>query len=513
MVDALGPEEAGVGLRHYLYVIRRRKWIVVLVTALVVVIAAAFVFHQRSEYAAETTIVVGQGGGLVSPANAGAIQPFSATMTELIKSTVVARAVTSQLGLSLSPEQLLSKVSVSVGPQSAALRVRVVDNAPEQAQAIARQIGIAFSGLVKDRFGTTTRSGTTTSTNNPPLTATIWDPAHVIPGRVQPKPTQSLTIAALLGLVLGLLAAFLRDYFDRSLSGPESIERAFGIPVVGQIPSIDRRPTSAVERISSIGRRSIGKRPVGERQRPPRVVWDDKHGELVEAFRTLRANLQYVSVDKPLRTLLITSTGPAQGKTTVCANLTVALAQSGSSVVAVEADLRRPLLASLFRIASSSPGLTSVLVGKSELAKTIRRLDLPPLSSAIADQAKQVAILPSGPLPPNPSGMIASPQMKHLVDGLTRAFDYVLLDSPPILLIADTLELAKMADGVIVVARSAEITKDDAYELRNLAQRLGINLVGAVVTDVPIRPGYGYSQYTAKPVFDGRLKTAEARKR
>src|ERR1035437_743370 len=229
--------ETGVGLRTYLDVIWRRKWTVVLVTALAIGAAAAFTFTQQSKYAAETTIVVGQAGGLVQPQNANAIQPFSATMTELIKSTVVADAVTRQLKLSLSPQSLLSRISVSFNPESAALKVSVIDHDPSQARAIARQIGIVFSDLVTSRFGPT-KTTKSQSSANPPLTATVWDPAHVVPGKVQPKPKQNLIIAALLGLSLGLLAAFLRDYFDRSLRGTAAIENAFGIPVIGQIPSI-----------------------------------------------------------------------------------------------------------------------------------------------------------------------------------------------------------------------------------------------------------------------------------
>lgn len=482
-----GSEEGSIGLRQYLNVIWRRKWTLLLVTALVVGAAAAFTYQQRSEYAAEVTIVVGQAGGLVQPQNANAIQPFSATMTELIKSTVVASAVTRQLQLKLSADQLLSKVSVSFNPESAALKVRVVNHVPSQARAIAQQIGVSFSGLVEDRFGSAAQSKSGSSAN-PPLTATIWDPAHVVPGRVQPKPAQNLIIASMLGLVLGLLAAFLRDYFDRSLRGTESIERAFGIPVVGQIPSI------------------------GKRKKRPRILWSEDHGDFAEAFRTLRANLQYVAVSKPLRTLLITSARPAQGKTTVCANLAIALAQSGSSVVAVETDLRRPVLSGLFGIPPSSAGLTNVLVGSGQLAETIRRIDLPASPGAMADHPGGVAVLPSGPLPPNPSEMVASPKMKLLADGLAQAFDYVLLDSPPILLVADTLELAKMADGVIVVVRSSKATADDAHELRNLAQRLDINLVGIIVTDLPVRPGYGYSQYATETVSRGSEATG-ARKR
>lgn len=467
------PGETGVELRTYLDVIWRRKWTVVLVTALAIGAAAAFTFTQQSKYAAETTIVVGQAGGLVQPQNANAIQPFSATMTELIKSTVVADAVVRQLNLPFSAQSLLNRVSVSFNPESAALKVSVIDSNPSRARAIARQISIVFADLVKSRFGTA-KATTSQSSANPPLTAAVWDPAHIVPGKVQPKPKQNLIIASLLGLVLGLLAAFLRDYFDRSLRGTTAIEDAFDVPVIGQIPSIGKRP------------------------KRPRMVWNNDHDDSAEAFRTLRANLQYVGLNKPLRTILITSPGPGQGKTTVCANLAMALAQSGSSVVAVETDLRRPLLSSLFGIPPLSSGLTNVLVGAGELPKALYRLDIEPPPGTMANHAGKVTVLPCGPLPPNPSEILASSQMKQLMENLVSAYDYVLLDSPPILLVADTLELAKLADGVIVVVRSTSATTDEARELHNLARRLAINLVGTVVTDVPVRPGYSYSQHNAK---------------
>jgi capsular exopolysaccharide synthesis family protein len=463
--------EAGIGLRHYLDVLRRRKWTVLVILALAIGASAALTIREKSMYKAETTVVVGQGSGLFNPQNAAAIQPFTATMKELLQSTIVASGVISDLGLNLTTSQVLNKISVSFDPESALLKVSVVDHVPSQAKAIADSVATRFTALVRKRFP----AGISTTSGSPPVRAFVWDPAHVVPGRVSPTPAKNLIIASALGLVLGLLAAFMRDHFDRSLRTIDEIEQAFGAPVIGQIPTIKK---SAKER--------------------PRLLWDED-GEFAESFRGLRANLQYLAVQRPLRTILVTSPAANQGKTTVCANLATALAQSGASVVLLEADLRRPALSAAFGLPASAPGLTSVLIGNAQLGRSTYEIKLPEHPGG-AIQERAVTVLPSGPLPPNPSELVASPRMRRLVDGLADLFDTVVLDSPPLLPVADSLGLAKLVDGVIVVVRAKSATRDDARAVRLLVERLDIPLVGIVVSDVTVRGGYGtYGSYTSRP--------------
>jgi polysaccharide biosynthesis transport protein len=476
MSDLRETEGAGVGLRQYLDVVWRRKLIVVAVLALAIGAASALTLSTTSLYEAQTTIVVGQGNGLVQPQNSGAIQPFTATMIELLQSTVVAEDVIRDLHLTLTPGQLLGSVSVSFNPESAALKVSVVNHVPGTAQAIADRLGVNFSRLVEKRLGKGIPA-TTGSQATPPLTASVWDPAHVIPGKVEPKPTRNLLIAGILGLVLGLLGAFLRDYFDRTLRTVDEIERAFGVPVIGQIPTV--RP--------------------GNRERT-RILWDE-NGDFAESFRGLRANLQYLAVQWPLRTILVTSPAANQGKTTVCASLATAIVQAGQSVVLIEADLRRPRLADTFGLPRLRPGLTSVLVGNSQLGRATAEIKLPPSLGQAKGQDMAITVLPSGPLPPNPSELVGSPRMRRLVDGLADLYDTVILDSPPLLPVADSLALAKLVDGVIIVVRAKSATRDDAHAVRSLADRLGIHLVGVVMTDVPRRDHY-YAEYTSELVPD-----------
>lgn len=460
-------DEPGGGLTAYLDVVRRRKLIVLAVTAIAVAAAAALALTAKPVYRAETKIVIGQGGGLVQPGFANSIQPYTATMSDLIQSDVVASNVVKSLGLSESPHTLLSKISTAINPQTAVVNVYVDDNDQQRAVRIDQQVALVFSQLVADRFGHTG----TGSASSPPLTANVFDPAHALPGRVSPKPVQDIVIALIVGLVLGLIGAFVREHFDRALRTREDVERAFGIPVIGQVPfGVD-----------------------GKEQR--HVAWEGR-GETAEAFRGLRANLQYLSVQRPLRTLLVTSASPEQGKTTVAANLAVTIARSGASVVVVDGDLRRPRLETTLEQPATADGLTNVLVGTSDLNAVLNDVRLP------ADRGQEpgrLALIASGPLPPNPAELLSSAQMTALLDRLSASFDYTIIDSPPVLLVADALELARSADGVLLVVRRSKASTDEAKELRSTVGRLGMHLVGTVLTDVEPVGAYGAYGDTPPP--------------
>ena len=469
MADAHLQAESGVDLRRYLDVVRRRKWIFLTVLGVVVAAAALYTFVQTPTYEARTTIVVGEGGGIVQPQNANAIQPFSATMEELLKSSIVASRVINSLHLSMTPEQLLSEVSVTFNPESAALQVSVVDTSTTRAKAIAAKIGAIFSQIVSERLD---GQGPGTKTA---LTAVVWDPAHVLPGRVSPKRTRDLVVAGVLGILLGLVAAFVREHFDRRLRSTEEIERAFDVPVIGQIAAV-----------------------IGDMRRPR--VLADEGGQFAEAFRALRANLQYLAVGKTMRTILVTSASAGQGKTTVCANLAKALAGAGATVALVEADLRRPQLGNVFGLARQSEGLTSVLVGRSSLSEAMHTVVSPSDPGGRSSPVHSVSLLASGPLPPNPSELLGSSAMREVVHRLGARFDFVIVDSPPILLVSDAVELAQLVDGVILIVRADQATTDEAREIRSMVDRLDINLVGVVVTGVRARTGYGAYYSTDRDV-------------
>ncbi|MHB8470934.1 MAG: tyrosine-protein kinase domain-containing protein [Gaiellaceae bacterium] len=469
MIDApreLDTVQRSLGLRQYADTLWRRKWLVLGVLAACVGLAVGLSLVQAKKYEATTKIVVGQGNGLIPSAYSNAVQPYTATMADLVTSNIVAATVVRELHLPETPQALLNQVSVAINPSTAVMTVNVIDHSASRAVLIAQHVASVFAKLVQERFGSkpTALGGGTVQL---PLTATVFDPAHASASPVSPKPTQNAIVAFAIGLVLGLLAAFVREHFDRALRTREAVEESFGVPVIGMVPF---------------------KRVRKGEIRP--VAWEG-HGELAEAFRTLRANLQYLGVRRPLRTILITSAAQEQGKTTVSVNLGVAIARSGSSAVLVDADLRRPRLSEALG-APTLAGLTSVLVGASSAEEAlvdvglVGPIDTSPLGGG------QLSLLGPGPSPPNPTELLASAQMSALLERLAVTHDHVVIDSPPLLGLADSLELARMVDGVIIVARRNSATIDDARELRQLVQRSGIRVIGTVFTDVETPRAYGY---------------------
>jgi capsular exopolysaccharide synthesis family protein len=461
--DAGTQEGTSLGLRNYADALWRRKWLLVGVVAACVGLAVGVSSVQAKKYEATTKIVVGQGNGLIPSAYSNAVQPYTATMADLVKSNIVAETVKRQLRLTGSAQSLQNQISVSINPSTAVMTVNVVDRSPARAVQIAKSVGSVFSKLVKERFGSkpTPLGGGTVQL---PLTATVFDPAHASSTPVSPRPVRNAAIALAIGLVLGLLAVFLREHFDRGLRTREEVEESFGAPVIGQIPFLRSR--------------NVEFRP---------VAWEG-HGDLAEAFRTLRANLQYLGVRRPLRTILVTSAAPEQGKTTVTINLALAIARSGSSAVVIEGDLRRPRLDRALEL-HPIVGLTNVLVGSASVEEALVEIPLPGTASL---NAGQLSFLSSGPLPPNPTELLASAQMSSLLERVAVTHDHVIIDSPPLLGLADALELARMVDGVVLVARRNSATVDDARELRVLTERSGIRVVGTVFTDVEATRTYGY---------------------
>ncbi len=444
-------ERTGVGLSHYAEVIRRRRWIILPIVAAAIVVAVLFSALQKPVYSAQAKIVIGQGDRLFQAQNGNVIQPFTATMADLIKSDIVARRVISTLGLHSTPSSLLSNVAVSTNPQTAVLQLTVHDNNPQQARRIAEQFGATFVSLVQDRFG---KRGSGAS-GTLPITASVFDPAHVVPGAVSPKPVRNVAIAAGLGIVLGLVAAFLVEQLDGTLRTQEDIEARLGMPVVGRVP---------VQRLDLLTDTAD--------------VWDGRVDD-VEAYRKLRAILYSLTHQPRLRTLLVTSASEGHGKEAVTANLARAIANTGTRALLIEGDLRRRVLD--VALDRRLPGLTNVLAGDASLEQAVRPIVVPPVEVGAA--AMQFDFLPSGSTTPNPAELSAGASMAELLRTAADRYDYVLIDAAPLLGFADALQLAHIVDGVVLVVEKDHLRAQEAKELRSVLERLDAHSIGVVVTD------------------------------
>jgi non-specific protein-tyrosine kinase len=276
---------------------------------------------------------------------------------------------------------------------------------------------------------------------------------------VKPQPVRNALLAAVVGLMLAAGIVFLIEFLDDSLRDPEEITRKWGIPMLGMIVNFDSDNGS--ELITEIEPRS----PVSE------------------AFRSIRTNLQFASVTSPLHTLLVTSPSPEDGKTTVVANLACVFAQVGRKVVVVDSDLRRPSLHKLFELPNRF-GLTDQFIRPQEY-----------LNGAVQPtEVKNLYLLSSGSLPPNPSELISSQRMVEIIQTLEAQYEVVFLDAPPSLVVTDANVLANHADGVILVIRPST-TKRAAikHTIEQMAQ-VKANIIGVVLNGVNVKKSR-YSYY------------------
>jgi len=206
----------------------------------------------------------------------------------------------------------------------------------------------------------------------------------------------------------------------------------------------------------------------------------DPKSPISEAYRTLRTNIQFSSVDKPIKTLVITSSGATEGKSTTASNIAASFTQMGKSVVLVDADLRRPRLAKMFDL-SNREGLSSVLYQQEDVFKQIRKVD-------------GAHVLPSGPIPPNPAEMLSSDRMKNVIDSLKTAYDYVIIDSPPVSYVTDGAILSSICDGTLLVVAAGQTDQRMAVAAKEQLDKVSANILGVVLTKIPTK-GKGYYKY------------------
>lgn len=212
----------------------------------------------------------------------------------------------------------------------------------------------------------------------------------------------------------------------------------------------------------------------------PLIALRDPQSPAAEAYRTLRTNIQFSSLDKPLHTLLVTSTAPDEGKSTTLANLAVTMAQAEQRVILVDCDLRRPTLHTLFNL-PNQVGLTSVILREETAPLPLLETSVPGLS-----------LLASGPLPPRPADLLGSRRMEALIARLRDEADMVLFDTPPVIAVTDAAVLATRLDGVLLVLQAGKTRRDRAREARRLLEKVKANIVGVILNNARQEAGYGY---------------------
>ncbi len=301
---------------------------------------------------------------------------------------------------------------------------------------------------------------------------------------VSPKKKMNLLLGLLIGLGLGIGIAFFLEYIDNSVRTIEDVEQ-LGLPLLAAIPQIEPEEENG----------GFFTLP-GKKKHHHRAVMDETgniakrlvthlrpKSPISEAYRSLRTQIQYTKTEEPIRAIMVSSPGPGEGKSTSVTNLAITMAQMGAKTILIDADLRRPVLHTLFGMRKDD-GLTNYLVGTAALEDVIR-------STAVDN----LYLMPSGVLPPNPSELLGSKKMKALVELLKKQYDFILLDSPPIIAVTDALVLAPFVDGVVVVLRSQRTDRDATQRAFELLNNVGAHIPGVVLNDVSSAYTYGSYYY------------------
>ena len=364
------------------------------------------------------------------------------------------------LDLDETSAELSAQVTASAGLNTVVISVTVSDPNPERAARIANAIGESFTTVVADRL-----EKPTSETPSPVRVETL-QPAQVPLTPVAPNMRLSLALGALLGLAAGVGFAVLRTVLDTRIHTIAEVEEVTGAPTLGGIaldPDTKARPLVVAVAATD-----------------PRA----------EAFRALRTNVQFLAIGGEPAAYVVTSAGPSEGKSTTAANLAIAFAETGARVALLDGDLRKPKVAEYFGI-EGGLGLADVLVGRVGLTDVIQRWGRGTLF-----------LLPSGTIPPNPAELLGSTAMANLIAELKYAFDVVIIDGPPVLLVTDAVVVSRFTNGVILVAAAGSTTKARLESAVKSIDAVGSKVLGTVVTMLPTagadKSAYGSYTYASR---------------
>lgn len=512
-------------LKQYASVLWRWSWLILLCLALGGGAGYAVSMRTVPVYEASATLLIDQARASNGAPDYNALltgELLAKTYAELMRKRPVLEAVSANLQLGADPEDLAGRVSISPVRDTQLIALRVEDTDPQRAADTANEIVRVFSeqnqaqqasrytdtkesleqelarvqaeidrtqgqldaleggsapaaiaeqerlqtlvAQYRSSYATLLQSlgdvrlAEVQSTD----TLSVAEAARAEPVPVRPRTLLNTLLAVLAGALLGAGIAFLIEYLDDRVRTGEQAARLAGADTIG---TIGRIATTAVGGTL--------------------VTVRDPESPTAEAYRILRVNLEYSAIDRPFKTIVVTSSGPEEGKSTTSANLAVALAQSGRRVILVDTDLRRPALHRLFQV-SNERGISTALMRKDEDDLT---------GHLVRPGVRNLALLTSGPLAPNPGELLASHRMALLVEELKSLADVVIFDTPPLLVFADAALLAGSCDGVLLVTRAGFTRIGMLAEARESLSQAGARLRGVVLNQAAQPRGGHYSYY------------------
>jgi non-specific protein-tyrosine kinase len=513
------PDAPEMTLRDYAGVVARRKWVVIAAVLLSTVIAVGLTATQTPVYSASSEVLVqprGQDGLFESQVvnlNARAID------TEI--QVIEGQAVRARVQLNLGLDSLPPAANASAVGQTDVISIAVRDTNASNAALVANAYADAYIEVrreqaVKELLDASAevqtaidalqdqideladddprRSGLITQLSNFQTTldqlrvdaalrtggAAVIKSAVVPTGPVEPTPVRTAMLAAVIGLLIGLGAAFLIDYLDDKVRSEDDLERLVDRPVLAVVP-VDPPPDNRPIAISEPGH------------------------DATEQYRGLRTNLLFLGLDRSINVVQVTSSLAGEGKTTTATNLAVVLAQAGHRVALLDADLRRPRVHEVFAV-PQSPGFTDLLLGE-DAKHVVNHLDIA--------GGNRLSVYTAGAVPSNPSEMLSSRRAHQLLTEMGGHYDYVVVDSAPILPVSDSVALSGAVDGVIVVAHAGRVTNDNIVETVERLDRVSAPILGLVLNQASRSSNgtYAYGGYSTYAATKPARNAVEPQKR
>lgn len=440
----------------------RNRWLTVLIAAAATVIGTiAFTLLQTPLYEASTrlfvsTAVAGSPSSSELYSGNRLSQDRVLSYTQLIMGETLAQRTIDRLDLEMRASELKENVTAKAKAGTVLIDVAVQDASPVRARDIANAISDEFVLMVRDLE--TSQPGAV-----PDARVVVEQRATLPEEPVVPRRLRNLAIGIALGVLAGIGLALLRDLLDNTVKSRETLEQIIDAGVVGTVPYDKSRRLEAA------------------------ISFDHDNSAAAEAFRKLRTNLQFVSVDNPPRVITVASSVPNEGKSTVSVNIALALAEAGHDVLLIDGDMRRPTQHKFLNLVGTA-GFSTALSGMAPLDDLLQASKFPRLT-----------VLTAGPVPPNPSELVGSSSARNLLKELRERFDYVIIDTPPLLAVTDASILATQSDGTLLIVRARGTKREHVIHAVGMLADVGANILGSVLTMVPTnRTGaysYEYSYY------------------
>lgn len=526
-------------LRQYLKSVLRWWWLIILCTG----IAGGASYYVSSQqpriYQTTTTLLVGQVTQKANPNSQDffTVERLAESYAQIATRQPILQAAVDSLGLKMNWQSLRGRVNAYSIARTQLMGISVQDTSPERAVAIANEIAYqlilqspnspenqareersqfvlsqlddlearietakarvseletelttAFSarqiqdlqaeianleGLINNWQANYSDLLSFLEGGNSPNYLTIIEPAQLPFQPVSPNITLNVAIAAAVGFALALGAALLLEYIDDTIKSADEMRISLGLTTLGTVNRID-----------------------GKEYRDKLITRQDPFSPVSEAYRMLRTNLQFMTIDEPVQSMMVTSSNPGEGKSVTASNLGVTMAQADLKTIIIDADLRRPTLHKVFQV-SNLEGLTDLLRSP---------------KASVSDQLKDTGIenlqvITSGPLPPNPSEMLSSQRMIGLLQELKQIADVIIFDSPPVLAVTDAAVLSSRVDGVILVTYAKHTRRNAAKQALERLQHVGGKVLGCVLNQVSRRGDYSHYAYYTRGTGGGRALT------